>query len=245
VTLDEQQVPVVGLIITAPGFAAVRELARLLPETVDPVITTARLREVSPEGITEYWQMLDYVLDQVASAEPSYVVQNTVVISLTGEISDIERLRQRIADHTGAQCIVGAQAVVDTLLDDRIRHPLVVAPYVQTLRERMATVLSSNGIEASGWIGPEMRSPGDIHRTGASSAAQLIRHGMAGAGPTCDGVIISGGGWSSLDLIGELETEFSVPVLSSNIAQARQLAKLSGRAILASPHSFETAPTSS
>jgi maleate cis-trans isomerase len=230
VSVADAPAPVVGLMITAPGFAATRELARLLPETLDPVVTTARLTQVSPAGIAEYWQMLDYVLDQVAAAKPSYVVQNTVVVSLTGDVADLDRLRERIVGHTSAQCIVGAQAVVDTLLDDQIRRPLVVMPYIQALRERMAAVLSYHGIEASGWIGPQMQSPGDIHRAAASDAAEYIRAGLASADGSCDGILISGGGWSSLDLIGDLEDEFSMPVLSSNIAQVRQLAKLSGHA---------------
>jgi maleate isomerase len=220
--------PVVGLMITAPGFAATRELYRLLPPNLDAVVTTALLTEVSPVGIVSYWQMLDYVLDQVASAKPSYVLQNTVVIGLTGDLKDLNRLRDRIGSHTGAQVILSVQAVVDTLREDQIRHPLVVMPYMQALRDRLGAIFAANGIQASGWIGPQMRSPGDIHRGGASAVTDLIRAGVAEAGPDCDAVLISGGGWSSLDLIDPLQAELSLPVLTSNVAQARQLARLSG-----------------
>lgn len=217
------------LVVTAPGVTAIGEMSRLLAGFEVTVVTTF-LRSVSPEGLEEAWEHLDYTVDQVATTAPDVVVQNTVAFCLNGDPDAPDEVRRRMTSATGAPTAVGLSSTVAALREVEVRRPLVVAPYPEALEERFRDVLHRHGITVSGWAGPLITDPATIHRATADADTYVAR-GLAEA-PAADGVLICGGGWSSLDVAARLEARLDIPVLTSNVAEAwhaRRLCGVAGR----------------
>lgn len=221
--------PLASLIITSPGFVPWQELQTLLTSMVDTAITTSLLRSVTPEGIAEAWEQLDYTLEQVATAAPDIVVQNTVAFALTGDPTDMDNLAARIIDATGGKAVVGLKSAVNAMQSLDIRHPLMVAPYSMVLRDRFDVVMRANGIDPVGWTGPQMTTPAAINAFSSADTAGYVLLALTEQVRKPDAIFISGGGWPSLGLIGELEKKSGLPVLTSNTAQTWMVGKLTGR----------------
>lgn len=213
------------LVVTAPGFVAIREMSKLLADFEIAIVTTY-LRSVNPEGIDEAWQHLQYTIDQIATTSPDVVVQNTVAFSLDGNPSSPGELEHRLARAIGAPAAVGLLSVLAALQELGVSRPLVIAPYPEVLRDRFQDAMSRHGIALSGWQGPVIKYPAPINDAPADADA-YVEQGLAAAADA-DGILINGGGWSSLDLAAGIEARTGLPVLTSNVAEAWHARRLCG-----------------
>jgi maleate cis-trans isomerase len=228
-TIADQPAVRATLIVTAPGVVATREM-RVLLEGFDLAFVSTLMASADPEGIETAWQHADYTLAQVRTTEPDVVIQNTVAFCLNGDSKAADKLAQRITDTSGAQAVVGLTAVIQALHAVEGRSPIILTPYVDAVRRRFSQVLTTHGIEVSGWGGPTISDPASINRA-PTDVVDYAEDALADH-PDADSVLVCGGAWSSLGVCAAMEEKTGLPVLTSNIAQAwyaRQLCGLTNK----------------
>lgn len=198
------------------------EIRRLLPFEVDYV--TLRLTSPSPDPLIRlkaYLTELPHHARQFAGMKMDAFLFACTATSYLLDASAQERALADTEAVLGAPVITAPAALVAQLRNLQAGRIALVSPYPAAIMEAAVQWWRGQGFDVVGQGGVDIKSDDTVHIYGLQSgdAWSALQHFDIGK---ADAVVLSGTGMPSLPLIDRAMAHFGVPVISSNLALARE-----------------------
>jgi len=223
--------PVLGLVVLQADERIEADLRRLLPAPVDLLVSRVPSGlDVTPQTLAQ----MEAELPRAAGLFPEAVGFDVIGYGCTSGAAQIgparvaERLREgaqaaRVTDPVSA--LVAACAALG------LRRLALLSPYVAAVSDRLRSVLADKGIETPLFGGFAEAEESRVARITPDSIARAARALVAKG--EIDGLFLSCTNLDTLPVIGALEREIGMPVLSSNLVLAWHVLRLAGAGALA------------
>ena len=206
------------------------EMRSLLPGSVS--IHTSRLLSKSndPQSrMCDYFNHLEQFLEQYGGMRLDvYGFCCTASSYIYGAEAEAQRFAE-LEGVFGYPIISSAQAIEQTLEALNVKSLTLLSPYPQWLGELCQSYWQSRGFKIDQYISVPIASDNtyDIYKLGTDSILKsvnkIIDNTSGGA------VLMTGTGMPSLAVIDALQTQLSMPVLSSNLCMAQVLSQSLGQ----------------
>ena len=222
--LDAPRPPQVGLVALQSDETVEPDLRRLLPETLDLLVTRV---PSGAEVTAETLAAMEHHLAGAASLFPPGARFRAVGYACTSGTAQIGR--ERIAALVGDACRTQAatepvSALIAACGALGVRRLALLSPYIAAVSERLRAVLAEAGI-ATPLVGSfDVAEEARVARIGPDSIMGAARSLAARGG--ADAIFLSCTNLRTLDVIAPLEAETTLPVLSSNLVLAWHMAEL-------------------
>jgi maleate cis-trans isomerase len=217
----------IGRISPSPETAGAEEWRRSLPDDVCLVETRTLIHDVTTEGLAEMIKQVERAALELASADVKVILQAGTAAAFFRGIGHDADLIRRIKKATGIEATTSMTAVVDALRALGIRRPAVATPYIREMDEKLSDVLGQSGFAIAAMRGLGIRRSIDMGELEPDAAYRLAREVAADA-KTPDGILISCGNFRTFEVIGRLEAECGLPVVTSNQAGLWRALRLAG-----------------
>lgn len=135
-------------------------------------------------------------------------------------INPVEALPQTLTDSMGVTAVTTSAAIIRALNTLSALRLSVATPYHDKLNEHEAAFLEENGFSIERLIGLGIGAggPSEYIRIAESPFEKVADHVRAAFVPGSDAILITCTDFPTLPLIAQLESEFGVPVVTSNQA---------------------------
>lgn len=206
--------PVLGLIFPPSDRGIPEEGIAMYGDKLRFVVTGLGLDRMTPDGY-------DAVIDRIPRAAEALAAQGAEAIELTGTSLTFykgqafnERLRQAVVDASGLPATTMSDAVIDGLKAVEAHRVAVATAYNDEVNDRLGAFLRERGFEPLVVTGLGIEAIGDI---ASVTPQQLIDFSVKvrESAPDADAVLLSCGGFRTLELIAPIEARAGVPVVSS------------------------------
>ncbi|MCX7226906.1 MAG: aspartate/glutamate racemase family protein [Burkholderiales bacterium] len=198
------------------------EIRRLLPFDVDYV--TLRLTCPSPDPTTRlraYLTDLPLHAKQFAGMKIDAFLFACTATSYLLDAATQERAITEAQAVLGAPVITAPAALIAQLQAVGAQRIALVSPYPASIMTAAVRWWRAQGFDVVGQGGVDIHSGDTVHIYGLQSANAWSALRQMDIG-NADAVLLSGTGMPSLPLIERASTHFGVPVISSNLALARE-----------------------
>jgi maleate isomerase len=198
------------------------ELRRLLPLEVDYV--TLRLTSPSPDPLTRlksYLTELPQHANQFAGMRIDAFLFACTATSYLLDEADQARAIAEAESVLGAPVITAPAALTAQLRAAGAQRIALVSPYPAPIMNAAVRFWGSQGFEVVRQGGVDIHSDDTVQIYGLQSADAWAALQQMDIG-RADAVVLSGTGMPSLPLIDRASAHFGVPVISSNLALARE-----------------------
>lgn len=220
----------IGAIAPPSNTSAAIECARFAPAGV--AVTAMRMPlhidADAPDFEAALARDLDAAVDLIAPARPDVIVYACTASSMA---SDEAALAARIASRAGVPAATTAGAILAALTALGIRRLALATPYVDRLSAHEAAWLDARGFPVAAWeglgIGETAAEFRLLSRVPAEETTALCAR-VAAAANGADGLLLSCTDLPALDLIGRLEADLGLPVVTSNQATLWRALRLAG-----------------
>jgi arylmalonate decarboxylase len=207
-------VPVLGLIFPPSDRGVPEEGVAMYGSKLRFVVTGLGLDRMTPEGY-------DAVIDRIPHAAEQLAARGADAIELTGTSLTFykgqafnERLRRAVVDASGLPATTMSDAVIDGLKAVGARRVAVATAYNDVVNGRLRAFLRERGLEPLVVTGMGIEAVGDIAKVTPDDLIEFSVKVRASA-PDADSVLLSCGGFRTLELIAPIEQRAGVPVISS------------------------------
>jgi maleate isomerase len=198
------------------------EIRRLLPFEVDAV--TLRLTSASPDPtvrLCSYLTELPHHAKQFAGMQMDvFLFACTATSYLLDPVSQERAIAQAQAV-LGAPVITAPAALISQLRAAGASRIALVSPYPAAIMAAAVRWWGAQGFDVVCQGGVDIHSNDTVHIYGLQSADAWASLRLMDIG-NADAVVLSGTGMPSLPLIERASAHFGVPVISSNLALARE-----------------------
>ncbi|WP_422071995.1 maleate cis-trans isomerase family protein [Tranquillimonas rosea] len=227
--VDPHQLAQIGLVVLQADETIERDFRQVIPPAIEVLVTRiASGADLSPESLSA----MEAHLGAAAGLLPQRGRFAAVAYACTSGTAQIG------IDRTGAllRGAVATRAVTDpvTALVAAcralgVRRLGLLSPYVPEVSDRLRRVLADAGLETPVFGSFEVADESRVVRIDATSILSAAR-ALAGEGGI-DALFLSCTNLRTLGLIGTLESQTHLPVLSSNQVLAWHMARLAGVAV--------------
>lgn len=215
-----------GLVVLQADERIEADLRRLLPPRTDLLVSRVPSGlDVTPQTLAR----MEAELPRAAGLFPGAVGFDVIGYGCTSGAAQIgpgrvaEKLREGArADHVTDP----VSALVASCRALGVRRLALLSPYVATVSDRLRAVLAEQGIETPVFGSFAEAEEARVARITPDSVAQAARALVAAGG--IDGLFLSCTNLDTLPVIGALEREVGIPVLSSNLVLAWHMLRLAG-----------------
>jgi arylmalonate decarboxylase len=206
--------PVLGLIFPPAGRDVPEEGVAMYGEQLRFVVTGLGVERMTPEGF-------DSVLARIPAAAEQLAVAGADAIELTGTSLTFykgeafnQQLCESVKRASGLPATTMSNGVIDALKAVGARRVAVATAYNDEVNARLRAFLIEHGLEPVAITGLGIEAMADID--GVTQSA-LIEFGVRvrDSAPTADSLLVSCGGFRTLEIIAPLEARTGVPVISS------------------------------
>ncbi|MEM9761734.1 MAG: Asp/Glu racemase [Pseudomonadota bacterium] len=223
---DTERAPQIGLIVLQADETIERDMRRLLPETVEALVTrVASGTHVTPESLAA----MEGELRSAANLLPAGARLRAVAYGCTSGTAQIgaDRVAAAIRAGTRTPHVTEPISAVIAACDHLgIRRLGLLSPYVASVSERLREVLGTAGIEVPAVASFDVDEEARVARIAAASIRSAAVRLAASA--EIDALFISCTNLRTLDIIEAVEAEARIPVLTSNQVLAWHLSRLAG-----------------
>jgi len=198
------------------------EIRRLLPFEVDAV--TLRLTSASPDPtvrLCSYLMELPHHAKQFAGMQMDVFLFACTATSYLLDPVIQERAIAQAQAVLGAPVITAPAALISQLRAAGASRIALVSPYPAAIMAAAVRWWSAQGFDVVCQGGVDIHSNDTVHIYGLQSADAWASLRLMDIG-NADAVVLSGTGMPSLPLIERASAHFGVPVISSNLALARE-----------------------
>lgn len=209
-----ERAPVLGLIFPPFGRGIPEEGVAMYGDKLRFVVTGLGLDRMTPEGY-------DLVIPKIPAAARMLVDAGAEAIELTGTSLTFykgeafnARLRQTVIDATGLPATTMSDGVIEGLKAVGAKNVAVATAYNDTVNERLDAFLREHGLNPLVVTGMGIELVGDIDRVTQNDLIEFGARVHASA-PQADSMLVSCGGFRTLEIIAPLEARTGVPVISS------------------------------
>ncbi len=199
----------------------------MYPVGVEFLIEGLGLETMTPAGY-------DSVIDRIAPAAQALARQGAHAIVLMGTSLSFYKgaafnrsLADSIREATGLPCTTMSSAVVDALREAGARRLAVATAYNAEVNRRLGAFLAESGFDVLALEGLGLERIGEAGKVGPRDLEDFAAR-VFHAVPQSGALLISCGGFRTLELIAPLERRCGVPVVSSMPHALYAAARLAG-----------------
>lgn len=207
-------VPVLGLIFPPADRGVPEEGVAMYGERLRFVVTGLGLDRMTPDGY-------DSVIPRIPAAAEKLAAAGAEAIELTGTSLTFykgeafnQRLRQAVIDASGLPATTMSNGVIDGLKAVGAGRVAVATAYNDEVNDRLRAFLIEHELEPVVVTGLGIEAIADVDSV---TQDDLIEFGarVRASAPDADSLLVSCGGFRTLEIIAPLEARTGVPVISS------------------------------
>jgi arylmalonate decarboxylase len=208
------RVPVLGLIFPPADRGVPEEGIAMYGDSLRYVVTGLGVERMTPEGF-------DAVIARVPAAAEKLAAAGADAIELTGTSLTFykgeaynQQLRRAVTDASGLPATTMSNGVIDGLKAVGARRVAVATAYNDEVNDRLGAFLLEHGLEAVVVTGLGIEAIADVDSV---TQNDLIEFGVRvrQSAPDADSLLVSCGGFRTLEIIAPIEARTGVPVVSS------------------------------
>lgn len=211
----------VGFITPSPGHENnCHEFYLMAPEGVTIVLTSLRVTELTQDGYDSAMERIGVAVNELADRGVGAMVQAGVPLVVTKGWGFEETLLAQIASQTAIPAATDIGACVQAMQKLRMRRVVMLTPFDESMDRQLTTYVANAGIEvvASRSLWPSDESSMS-RRYGVATMPLSVPYHAAKelflSAPQADGIWITGALMPSVAIIGSLEQDLGVPVVTS------------------------------
>lgn len=203
----------IGVLVPSGNSVAEPELRAMMPHGVGLLVTRLPLTGSSETQLLAMLETLETGTRLLADAQPDAIAFHCTAVStfaphMAGEI------RTRMGQAAAIPALATADAILAALEALRARRILLVTPYIAKVHEREAAWLTAMGFTVVGGGCMGVSGNNDMARIPPETIADRVR--AEARGVQADVCFVSCTAIRSAGLIGSLEAELGIPVITSN-----------------------------
>jgi arylmalonate decarboxylase len=205
---------VLGLIFPPAGRGAPEEGIAMYGERLRYVVTDLGIERITPDSFDAALARIPAAAEQLAAAGAQAIeLTGTSLTFYRGEAFNQE-LRERVTRASGLPATTMSNGVIDALKALGTRHIAVATAYNEEVNARMRAFLLEHAIEPIIITGLGLEAMTDVARV---TQQDLVEFGerVHKAAPEAEALLLSCGGFRTLEIIATLEARTGVPVVSS------------------------------
>ncbi len=210
-----QTKPLLGLIAPPADYPVPAEGLALYDSTLRFSVIGLGLKTMTPAGY-------DSVIDKIVPAAVELKKRGAAAIDLLGTSLTFyrgaafnEKLLDDIRKATGLKATSMSTAVVDGLKAVGARRVAVATAYNEEVNRRLDAFLRELGFEVVAMKGLGLEAIGAAEKVTQADLHKFSADVFTQASKSPDALLVSGGGLRTLEILAPLETDTSVPVVSS------------------------------
>jgi len=217
---------ILGLVVLQTDETIEDDFRRLMPESARLMVSRIpSAPEVTPESLGS----MEQHLTASVGLFPGGLAFDAIGYGCTSGTAQIgpDRIADLVRSGANARAISNPlSALVAACEAQNIRRLAILSPYIESVSSRLRDVLSKHGIETPVFGSFAEANEAKVVRISGHSI-QAAAHQLA-VGATVDALFLSCTNLRTLDVIGPLEEELKIPVLSSNLVLGWHMLRLSG-----------------
>jgi arylmalonate decarboxylase len=227
-----ERVPVLGLIFPPAARGVPEEGVAMYGESLRFVVNGLGVERMTPEGFDSVMARIPAAAEQLAAAGADAIeLTGTSLTFYKGEGFN-QQLREIVSRASGLPATTMSNGVIDALKSVGARRVAVLTAYNDEVNGRLRAFLLEHGIEPVVITGLGIEAMIDLEKVTPRDLLELgVR--VRESAPMADSLLVSCGGFRTLEIIAPLEARVGVPVISSmphGLWAGARLAGLSGRA---------------
>jgi len=208
------KIPVLGLIFPPADRGVPEEGVAMYGDSLRFVVTGLGVERMTPEGF-------DSVIARIPAAAENLAVAGAEAIELTGTSLTFykgedfnQRLRQAVTDASGLPATTMSNGVIDGLKAVGANRVAVATAYNDEVNDRLRAFLLEHGLMPVVVTGLGIEAMTDVDKV---TQNDLLEFGVRvrESAPDADSLLVSCGGFRTLELIAPLEARTGVPAISS------------------------------
>jgi len=206
--------PVLGLIFPPLNRGVPEEGIAMYGDRLKYVVTGLGVESMTPEGFNA-------VIDRVPAAAEKLAAAGAEAIELTGTSLTFyqgeafnQKLRQIVVDASGLPATTMSNGVIDGLKEVGAKRVAVATAYNDVVNERLRAFLIEHDLEPLVVTGMGLEA---ITAVDSVTQDDLLEFGarVRASAPGADSLLLSCGGFRTLELLAPLEARTGVPCISS------------------------------
>ena len=208
------KVPVLGLIFPPLNRGVPEEGVAMYGERLKFVVTGIGVEQMTPEGF-------DAVVSRIPAAAEKLAAAGADAIELTGTSLTFykgeaynQQLREAVTKASGLRATTMSNGVIDGLKAVGAKRVAVATAYNEVVNDRLRAFLKEHGLEPLVVKGLGIEAMTDVDKVTQNDLIQFGARVRAMA-PEADSLLVSCGGFRTLEIIAPLEAKTGVPVISS------------------------------
>ena len=208
------RVPVLGLIFPPLNRGVPEEGVAMYGDKLKFVVTGLGVERMTPDGF-------EAVLPKIPAAAEKLAAEGAEAIELTGTSLTFykgeafnQKLRETVTKASGLKATTMSNGVIDGLKAVGAKRVAVATAYNDDVNERLHAFLIEHGLEPLVVKGLGIEAMTDVDKV---TQNDLIEFGarVRATAPDADSLLVSCGGFRTLEIIAPLEAKTGVPVISS------------------------------
>ena len=212
--LAQDSVPVLGLIFPPADRGVPEEGIAMYGESLRFVVTGLGLERMTPEGYDSVVGLIPQAAEKLAAAGADAIeLTGTSLTFYQGEAFN-QRLREAVTNASGLPATTMSNGVIDGLKAVGARRVAVATAYNDEVNGRLHAFLIEHGLEPLVVTGLGIEAIADVDSVTQDDLLQFGTRVRESA-PEADTLLVSCGGFRTLELIAPLEARTGVPVISS------------------------------
>jgi arylmalonate decarboxylase len=206
--------PVLGLIFPPANRGVPEEGLAMYGERLRYVVTGLGVEQMTPEGF-------ELVLPRIPAAAEKLAAEGADAIELTGTSLTFFRgeafnreLREAVTKASGLPATTMSNGVIDGLKAVGAKQVAVATAYADEVNGRLRAFLIEHGLEPLVVTGMGIEAIADVDKVTQNDLIEFAIRVRESA-PDADSVLLSCGGFRTLEIIAPIEARTGVPVISS------------------------------
>jgi len=213
-TARAAEVPVLGLIFPPADRGIPEEGVAMYGDRLKFVVTGLGLDRMTPEGYDAVIGLIPAAAEKLAAAGAEAIeLTGTSLTFYKGEAFN-QQLRETVTRASGLPATTMSNGVIDGLKAVGAKRVAVATAYNDEVNARLAAFLAEHALEPLVVTGLGIEAIEDVDRVTQDDLLEFgarVKASVAGA----DSLLVSCGGFRTLELIAPLEGRTGVPVISS------------------------------
>jgi len=208
------KVPVLGLIFPPLDRGVPEEGVAMYGDKLKFVVTGLGVERMTPDGFEAVLPKIPAAAEKLAAAGAEAIeLTGTSLTFYKGEAFN-QKLRETVTKASGLKATTMSNGVIDGLKAVGAKRVAVATAYNDEVNERLHAFLIEHGLEPLVVKGLGIEAMTDVDKV---TQNDLIEFGarVRATAPDADSLLVSCGGFRTLEIIAPLEAKTGVPVISS------------------------------
>lgn len=212
--MSAARAPVLGLIFPPSNRGVPEEGIAMYGDRLQYAVTGLGIGQMTPDGFDAALARITAAAEQLAAAGADAIeLTGTSLTFYKGEAFN-QQLREQVTRASGLPATTMSNGVIDALKAVGAKRVAVATAYNDIVNERLHAFLLEHGMEPLAITGMGLEAMTDVEKVTQQDLMKLCERVHASA-RDADSLLLSCGGFRTLEIIAPLEALTHVPVISS------------------------------